>query len=88
MEYETDGNGVWTNEEVRDILQATADDLGSSGRDNLYWGLLQENGLVEQHNDVYKITKEGQKYLKKARELQIWVNGYKCLATSMQNHQS
>lgn len=40
-----------------------------------YLSFLQEHGLVEQHDGCYKITREGQVYLKKARELRIWVNG-------------
>jgi chitodextrinase len=39
--YETNGDGTWTNEEVRALLQATADDLGATGKDNLYgYGLV------------------------------------------------
>ena len=34
--FETNGDGVWNNEEVRSLLRATADDLGATGRDNLY----------------------------------------------------
>jgi len=36
------GDGTWTNEEVRAVLQATADDLGAEGFDN-YYG----HGLVD-----------------------------------------
>ena len=39
-----------------------------------YLSFLQEHGLVEQHDGCYKITREGQEYLKKARELRIWVS--------------
>ena len=39
-----------------------------------YLAFLQDHGLVEQRGDVYKITKKGQEYLKKAMELQIWLN--------------
>lgn len=38
----TNGDGTWTNEEVRAVLQATADDLGAEGFDN-YYG----HGLVD-----------------------------------------
>ena len=39
-----------------------------------YLSFLQEHGLVEQHDGCYKITREGQEYLEKARELRIWVS--------------
>jgi len=39
-----------------------------------YLSFLQEHGLVEQHDGCYKITRKGQVYLKKARELRIWIN--------------
>ena len=38
-----------------------------------YLSFLQEHGLVEKHDGCYKATIEGGEYLKKARELQIWV---------------
>jgi len=39
--YETNGDGTWTNEEVRAVLQATADDLGAAGWDSKYgYGLV------------------------------------------------
>jgi len=38
-----------------------------------YLSFLQEHGLVEKHDGCYKVTREGKEYLKKARELQIWV---------------
>ncbi len=34
---------------------------------------LQDYGLVGQQGGVYKITKKGQEYLKKAMELHIWL---------------
>ena len=37
-----------------------------------YLEFLQDHRLVGQQGDVYKITKTGQEYLKKAMELQIW----------------
>ena len=37
-----------------------------------YLEFLQDYGLIEQRGGVYKITKTGQEYLKKAMELQIW----------------
>ena len=39
-----------------------------------YLSFLQEHGLVEQHDGCYKITRDGQEYLEKARELRIWVS--------------
>lgn len=37
----TNGDGIWTNVEVRNVLDNTADDLGAAGRDNLYgYGLV------------------------------------------------
>ena len=39
--YETNGDGAWSNIEVRALLQATASDLGDPGQDNSYgWGLV------------------------------------------------
>ena len=38
-----------------------------------YIAFLHNHGLVEQRGDVYKITKKGREYLKKAMELQIWL---------------
>ena len=38
-----------------------------------YLEFLQDHRLVGQQGDVYKITKTGQEYLKKAMELQIWL---------------
>ncbi|NOQ33805.1 MAG: S8 family serine peptidase [Methanosarcinales archaeon] len=50
--YETDGDGVWTNNEVRAILQATADDLGDPGRDNLYgFGLVNASKAAPPSGD-------------------------------------
>ena len=40
---------------------------------NKYLSFLQERGLVEKHDGCYKVTREGEEYLKKARELRIWV---------------
>lgn len=40
---------------------------------NKYLSFLQEHGLVEKHDGCYKVTREGGEYLKKARELQIWL---------------
>lgn len=37
----TNGDGIWTNIEVRNVLDNTADNLGAPGRDNLYgYGLV------------------------------------------------
>jgi subtilisin len=37
----TNGDGIWTNVEIRDVLDGTATDLGATGRDNLYgYGLV------------------------------------------------
>ena len=45
--YETNGDGTWTNVEIRNLLQATADDLGAAGRDNLYgYGLVDADEAV------------------------------------------
>ncbi|MEA1894766.1 MAG: S8 family serine peptidase [Euryarchaeota archaeon] len=50
--YETNGDGVWTNNEVRAILQATANDLGDPGRDNLYgFGLVNASKAVPPSGD-------------------------------------
>jgi len=50
--YETDGDGVWTNNEVRAILQATADDLGDPGKDNLYgFGLVNASKAAPPSGD-------------------------------------
>jgi len=50
--YETNGDGVWTNNEVRDILQATVDDLGDPGRDNLYgFGLVNASKAAPPSGD-------------------------------------
>jgi subtilisin len=36
-----DGNGKWTNNEIREVLRGTAKDLGKEGRDSLFgYGLL------------------------------------------------
>jgi subtilisin family serine protease len=36
-----DGNGKWTNDEIREVLRGTAKDLGEKGKDNLFgYGLL------------------------------------------------
>ncbi len=32
----TNGDGTWTNSEVRNVLRGTADDLGQTGHDNFY----------------------------------------------------
>ncbi|MEM2760583.1 MAG: S8 family peptidase [Nitrososphaerales archaeon] len=38
----TNGNGVWTNTEIRTVLDMTAKDLGPAGRDNLFgFGLVR-----------------------------------------------
>jgi hypothetical protein len=50
--YETNGDGVWTNNEVRAILQATADDLGDPGRDNSYgFGLVNASKAAPPSGD-------------------------------------
>lgn len=38
-----------------------------------YLSFLQERGLVEKHDGCYKVTREGAEYLKKAKEVRIWV---------------
>ncbi len=38
-----------------------------------YLSFLQEHGLVEKHDSCYKVTREGTEYLKKAKELRIWL---------------
>jgi len=44
---ETNGDGVWTNEEVRAVIRVTADDLGDSGHDNFYgYGLVDTEESV------------------------------------------
>ena len=52
---------------------------------NKYLSFLQEHGLVEQHDGLYKITKKGQEYHKKCMELRIWVICPVCLVTVMLN---
>jgi len=43
----TDGDGVWANDEVRAVLQNTADDLGDPGFDNFYgYGLVDAEESV------------------------------------------
>jgi len=38
----TNGDGTWTNAEVRTVLEKTAQDLGTAGKDNLYgYGLVR-----------------------------------------------
>jgi subtilisin len=45
--YETNGDGVWTAEEVRLLLQATSDDLGAPGKDSQYGcGLVDADEAV------------------------------------------
>lgn len=45
----TNGDGEWTNEEVRAVLQATADDLGDPGWDKEYgYGLVDAEGAAEE----------------------------------------
>ncbi|GAB3725901.1 hypothetical protein GCM10028862_00550 [Luteimonas pelagia] len=42
-------NPTWTNAEVRSALAATAQDLGSAGRDNAYgWGLVQAKAALDE----------------------------------------
>jgi len=44
---ETNGDGIWTAEEVRLLLQATAEDLGTSGRDSQYgYGLVDVDEAI------------------------------------------
>lgn len=41
-------NTSWTNGQIRDALAATAEDLGSSGRDNTYgWGLVRAKAALD-----------------------------------------
>ena len=41
VNYDANGNGKWNVEEVRTALANTADDLGDTGKDNLYgYGLV------------------------------------------------
>lgn len=45
----TDGNGIWSSAEVRKVLIMTADDLGTSGKDNLYgYGLVDADEAAPQ----------------------------------------
>jgi len=48
-----------------------------------YLSFLQERGLVEKHDGCYKVTREGAEYLKKAKELRIWVTGPAWLVIAM-----
>jgi serine protease len=46
-------NTAWTNQQVRDALAATAEDLGSTGRDNTYgWGLVQAKAALDHLNGI------------------------------------
>jgi serine protease len=39
---------TWTNQQIRDALAATAQDLGAAGRDNAYgWGLIQAKAALD-----------------------------------------
>ena len=41
-------NPTWTNQEIRDALNATAEDLGTAGRDNYYgYGLIQAKAALD-----------------------------------------
>jgi serine protease len=41
----------WTNQQIRDALAATAEDLGSAGRDNTYgWGLVRAKAALDHLN--------------------------------------
>ena len=48
-----------------------------------YLSFLQERGLLEKRNGCYKVTREGREYLKKARELRIWVTFPELLVIEM-----
>ncbi|QDH69976.1 S8 family serine peptidase [Marilutibacter alkalisoli] len=42
-------NPTWTNQEVREALAVTAEDLGTAGRDNSYgWGLVQAKAALDE----------------------------------------
>jgi serine protease len=42
-------NPSWSNQQVRDALAATAEDLGSAGRDNSYgWGLIRAKAALDE----------------------------------------
>jgi serine protease len=44
-------NTTWTNQQIRDALATTAQDLGSAGRDNTYgWGLVQAKAALDHLN--------------------------------------
>ncbi len=63
--FETNGNGVWTNEEVRSLLQATADDLGATGKDSLYgYGIVDadEAALVPAASNTAPVADAGGSY--------------------------
>lgn len=39
---------TWSNQQIRDALAATAEDLGAAGRDNAYgWGLIQAKAALD-----------------------------------------
>jgi serine protease len=41
-------NTAWTNQQIRDALAATAEDLGAAGRDDTYgWGLVQARAALD-----------------------------------------
>lgn len=41
-------NTLWTNQQIRDALAATAQDLGAAGRDSTYgWGLVQAKAALD-----------------------------------------
>jgi serine protease len=45
---DADEDGITTPDEVRTVLQETAEDLGSPGRDNTYgWGLIDANAALQ-----------------------------------------
>lgn len=48
-----------------------------------YLSFLQEHGLLEKRDGCYKVTREGREYLKKARELRIWVTSPELLVIEM-----
>jgi len=58
--YETNGDGVWTNDEVRDLMNATAEDLGDPDWDSWYgWGLVDAAAAVGTAPDTTPPTISG-----------------------------
>lgn len=44
-------NPTWSNQQIRDALAVTAEDLGTAGRDNSYgWGLIQAKAALDELN--------------------------------------